>query len=151
MAEDYYCQNQKLAESFTNTLNEIKNLTKKHRNMVASELERKNKSIVERFDKTLKTAESANSLLQNIKSKCKPIYSALTFWKSNRKDYLGYNILDLDPNRILNEKFGTNNVEESLRGVIRLIDPMDDVSDLKIDGNLWRYFACFLNQLTTII
>ena len=137
MAEDYYCQNQKLAESFTNTLNEIKNLTKKHRSMVASELERKNKSIVERFDKTLKTAESANSLLQNIKGKCKPIYSALTFWKSNRKDCLGYNILDLDPNRILKEKFGTNNVEESLRGVIRLIDPMDDVSDLKIDGNLY--------------
>lgn len=139
MAEDYYCQNQKLAESFTNTLNEIKNLTKKHRNMVASELERKNKTIIERFDKTLKTAESANSLLQNIKGKCKPIYSFLTFWKSesNRKDCFGYNILDLDPNRILNEKLGTNNVEKSLRGVIRLIDPMDDVSDLKIDGNLY--------------
>ena len=138
VAEDYYCHNQRQVKSYIDTLNEIKNLTQKYRNMVASELKGKQKRIVESFDQTLKAAENANSHLQTLKRVCKPVYSALAFWKwfsNNRKDCFGVNIPDLNPHLILNEKFGTNDVEKSLKGVIRLIDPMDDVSDLKIDGN----------------
>ena len=79
VAEDYYCQNQRQIKSYIDTLNEIKNLTQKYRNMVASELKGKQKRIVESFDQTLKAAENANLHLQTLKRVCKPVYSALAF------------------------------------------------------------------------
>ena len=114
-------------------MNEIKNLTQKHRKDVATKLNESQKTIVEKFDQTKKKVESANSALQTVKRTCKPFYSFISLGL-NRKDCFGVDIPDLNPNRVLNENLGAGNVETSLKGVIRLIDPNDDVEDLKIDG-----------------
>ena len=115
-------------------MNEIKNLTQKHRKDVATKLNETQKTIVEKFDQTKKKVESANSALQTVKSLCKPVYSVIAFWKRNRKDCFGVDIPDLNPNRVLDKNLGAGKVETSLKGVIRLIDPNDDVEDLKIEG-----------------
>ena len=114
-------------------MNEIKNLTHKHKKDVATKLNKTQKTIVEKFDQTKKKVESANSALQTVKRWCKPLTSVMSLW-TNRKDCFGVDIPDLNPNRILDKKLGAGNVETSLKGVFRLIDPNDDVEDLKIDG-----------------
>ena len=81
----------------------------------------------------MKKVENANSALQTVKRACKPLYSLISFGL-NTKDCFGYDIPDLNPNRILDENLGAGNVKTSLKGVIRLIDPNDNVEDLKIDG-----------------
>ena len=81
----------------------------------------------------MKKVENANSKLQTLKSVCKPFSSALTLGFS-KTDCFGHDIPDLNPNRVLDENLGASNVETVLKGVIRLIDPNDDVGDLNICG-----------------
>ena len=137
IAEEYYCTNQEHMASFTNTLKQVRELTQKYRKLIASEITNSKETLADQFDGLVEKAETGNKVLQGIKSVCKPTYSVLAFWQwgsSNKKDCFGYNIPDLDPNKVLNEKLGSNNVREALTGVIQIIDPMEDVSKLEVNG-----------------
>ena len=124
-----------------NTLNEIKNLTQKRNKDIATKLNESQKTIVEKFDQAVKTAEIGASALQSVKGKCEGFFSFISF--GLRKDCFGYDIPDLNPNRVLHKTLGADNVKTSLRGVIRLIDPNDDVEDLKINGTNVFWFSYF--------
>ena len=121
--------------------------------MLATILGSEQKTLMVQFNETLKRAEWGNSLLQKVKGVCKPVYSVLAFWKwgsSNRKDCFGYNIPDLDPNRVLKDKLGSSNVKEALTGVIQLLDPEEDVSKLELNGKFISILSLYSNQFNPI-
>jgi len=122
--------------SYGDTLTEIQNLHKKFRKNVSDTLTDSQETLVSKFDKYVDIAIIGNNALQTVKDKCKG-KSKFAFWKSKdwkSKDCFGYDIPDLDPNRILNVNLGKGNVKGALRGVIQLIDPKEDVSKLEVKG-----------------
>ena len=154
VADDYYCQNKRQVRSYADTLNEIKNLTQQQRRHVTNQIKEANKTIVkeqktwvEKFDKTLEKVDKANSLLQKIKKYCKPVSSFVAIFAGDQKDCMGHEIKDYSPNQVLDKSIGSTNVKTSLREVIRLIDPNDDVGELEING---KNFLFLLHTLQTL-
>ena len=103
----YYCQNQDAMYSYRDTLNDIQNIHKNFKKNISGELNNSQKSITKQFDYLIGNVTDANDKLQLVKNVCE-YPSKMTSWMFGRsgKDCFGYNIPDLDPNRILNQNLG---------------------------------------------
>ena len=110
----------------------MKNITKRFKSNSQARIQQTQATLSERFEDLTKKTKKANAVLQSVKRICKPITSVISF--GFQKGCFGYDIPNLNPDGILNQKFGKSNVKKSLSGMLNIIDPNEDVHGLDIDG-----------------
>jgi hypothetical protein len=126
--------------SYGDTLTEIQTLHNNFRTDLAGNLSNSQESLASKFDKYIGQATTANEALQNVKTVCKYPSKFASWFTGKGGDCFGYDIPNLDPNKILKKKLGKKDVQGALRGVIQLIDPQEDVSKLEVKGKHKTFF-----------